>query len=50
MNGIVAFLKDENGASPVEYALMLAVVVSGLALAVFGLRDGAGGMAANARP
>jgi len=34
MNKIVAFLKDESGASAAEYVLILAIIGSGVALAM----------------
>jgi len=33
MRGILAFLKDESGASAAEYALILAIVGAGIAVA-----------------
>ena len=33
MRGFVAFLKDESGASAAEYALILAIVGAGIAVA-----------------
>jgi len=33
MRGFVAFLKDESGASAAEYALILAIVGAGIAIA-----------------
>jgi pilus assembly protein Flp/PilA len=35
MSKIVSYLSDENGASAAEYALILAIVGSGIAVAVF---------------
>jgi pilus assembly protein Flp/PilA len=37
MNKIVAFLRDESGASAAEYALILAIVGAGIAVAAIGL-------------
>jgi len=37
MSKIVAFLKDESGASAAEYALILAVVGAGIILSAEGL-------------
>ena len=42
MTKVVAFLKDESGASAAEYALILAIVGSGLALAATQLGDAIG--------
>lgn len=36
-NFLITFLKEENGASAAEYALILAIVGAGIALAAFGL-------------
>jgi pilus assembly protein Flp/PilA len=37
MSRIVNFLKDDNGASAAEYALLLAIVTAALATAMTGL-------------
>ncbi|HEY2052263.1 MAG TPA: Flp family type IVb pilin [Caulobacteraceae bacterium] len=37
MSRIVSYLKDDNGASAAEYALLLAIVTTALAGAVTGL-------------
>jgi pilus assembly protein Flp/PilA len=37
MSKFVAFIKDESGASAAEYALILAIVGSGIAVAATGL-------------
>jgi pilus assembly protein Flp/PilA len=37
MTAFVRMLKDESGASAAEYALILAIVGSGIALAAWGL-------------
>lgn len=34
---VTSFLRDESGASAAEYALILAIVGSGIAVAAFGL-------------
>jgi pilus assembly protein Flp/PilA len=39
MNKIVAFLKDESGASAAEYAIILAIIGVGIVLALGGLKD-----------
>ena len=39
MNLIKTFLTDESGASAAEYALILAVIGAGIALAAFNLGD-----------
>jgi pilus assembly protein Flp/PilA len=39
MNKLVSFLKEENGASAAEYALILAIVGVGIVAATVGLRD-----------
>lgn len=44
MSKIVTFLKDENGASAAEYALILAIIGGAIALAMIAL----GGSIANA--
>ncbi|WP_432815641.1 Flp family type IVb pilin [Sphingorhabdus sp.] len=36
---VTSFLRDESGASAAEYALILAIVGSGIAVAAFGLGD-----------
>jgi pilus assembly protein Flp/PilA len=36
---ITSFLRDENGAAAAEYALILAIVGTGIALAAGGLGD-----------
>lgn len=38
-----SFLNDENGASAAEYALILAVIGSVIAIAALGLADSIGG-------
>lgn len=43
MNKIVAFLKDESGASAAEYALILAIVGSGIVLAAVALQGAISG-------
>ena len=50
MNKLVAFLKDESGASAAEYALILAVVCTAIAAALLFLKNaitGATNAAAN---
>ena len=42
MNKIIAFLKDESGASAAEYALILAIVGAGITLGAGLLRDAIG--------
>jgi pilus assembly protein Flp/PilA len=37
MSTFIRMLKDESGASAAEYALILAIVGTGIALAAFGL-------------
>ena len=37
MTKFVSFLNDESGASAAEYALILAIIAAGIALAVTGL-------------
>lgn len=37
MTKIMSYLTDENGASAAEYALILAIVGTGIAVAAFGL-------------
>lgn len=37
MSKLVSFLRDESGASAAEYVLILAIVGSGIALAIGGL-------------
>ena len=44
MSKIKSFLKDENGASAAEYALLLAIIGAGIAVAAFSL----GGTISNA--
>jgi pilus assembly protein Flp/PilA len=39
MSKLVSFLKEENGASAAEYALILAIVGVGIVAATVGLRD-----------
>jgi pilus assembly protein Flp/PilA len=39
MNKIVAFLRDESGASAAEYALILAIVGAGIAVAALALGE-----------
>ena len=36
---VKSFLRDDSGASAAEYALILAIVGSGIAVAAFGLGD-----------
>jgi pilus assembly protein Flp/PilA len=43
MNKIVAFLKDESGASAAEYALILAIVGIGIVVAARGLQTAISG-------
>jgi pilus assembly protein Flp/PilA len=43
MSKIVAFLKDESGASAAEYALILAIVGVGIVLAATALRNSISG-------
>jgi pilus assembly protein Flp/PilA len=44
MNSFIKMLKDESGASAAEYALILAIIGAGIALAAFNL----GGSISNA--
>ncbi len=37
MQKLIAFLKDESGASAAEYALLLAIIGAGVGVAVFAL-------------
>ena len=37
MSNIITYLKDENGASAAEYALLLAIIGAGIAVAAFAL-------------
>jgi len=37
MTGVISFLKDERGASAVEYALLLFLLGSGMSIGVFAL-------------
>jgi pilus assembly protein Flp/PilA len=48
MNKIVAFLKDESGASAAEYALILAIVGIGIVTAAGALRNAISGAMNNA--
>jgi pilus assembly protein Flp/PilA len=48
MNKIVAFLKDESGASAAEYALILAIVGIGIVVAAQGLAGAISGAMTNA--
>jgi pilus assembly protein Flp/PilA len=48
MNKIVAFLKDESGASAAEYALILAIVGIGIVVAAQGLASAISGAMTNA--
>lgn len=48
MSKFVAFLKDENGASAAEYALILAIVGIGIVVAAGTLRDAISGAMGNA--
>ena len=48
MNKLVAFLKDESGASAAEYALILAIVGIGIVLAAKSLGSAIGGSMNNA--
>jgi pilus assembly protein Flp/PilA len=43
MNKLIAFLRDESGASAAEYALILAIVGIGIVTAAGILRDSIGG-------
>ncbi len=43
MTKFVSFLKEENGASAAEYALILAIVGAGIALAAIALGDSISG-------
>jgi len=43
MNKIVAFLKDDSGASAAEYALILAIVGIGIVVSAQGLAGAIGG-------
>jgi pilus assembly protein Flp/PilA len=43
MNKIVAFLRDESGASAAEYALILAIVGAGIAVAAIALGESISG-------
>ena len=43
MKNLVAFLKDESGASAAEYALILAIVAAVLIVAIGGLANSIGG-------
>ena len=43
MTEFLAFLKDETGASAAEYALILAIVGGGIALAAMSLGSSIGG-------
>ena len=38
-NFLITFIKEENGASAAEYALILAIVGAGIAVAAFGLGE-----------
>lgn len=48
MTKIINFLKDESGASAAEYAIILAVIGGGLALAISGLGTAISGAINNA--
>jgi pilus assembly protein Flp/PilA len=48
MNKIIAFLKDESGASAAEYALILAIVGIGIVVAAQGLAGAISGAMTNA--
>ena len=48
MTKVVAFLRDESGASAAEYALILAIVGIGIVLAAQGLATAIGGAMNNA--
>ena len=48
MSRIINFLKDDNGASAAEYALLLAIVTAALATAVTGLGTAINGAINNA--
>jgi pilus assembly protein Flp/PilA len=48
MNKIVAFLKDESGASAADYALILAIVGIGIVVAARGLQTAISGAMTNA--
>ena len=37
MSSIISYLNDENGASAAEYALLLAIIGAGIAVAAFSL-------------
>lgn len=43
MTFVKTFLRDESGASAAEYALILAIVGAGIALAAFGLGESISG-------
>lgn len=47
-NFLKNFVRDENGASAAEYALILAIVGTGIALAAFGLGGAISGAMNNA--
>lgn len=42
MSKLIAFFKDESGASAAEYALILAIVGVGIVIAATALRDSIG--------
>jgi pilus assembly protein Flp/PilA len=48
MSKLIAFLKEENGASAAEYALILAIVGVGIVTATIGLRGAISGAISNA--
>lgn len=48
MQKIINFLNDESGASAAEYALILAIVGAGIALAVVGLGEAISGAVTDA--
>jgi pilus assembly protein Flp/PilA len=48
MESILSFIKDEGGASAAEYALILAIVGAGIAIAVFTLGAAIGNAMNNA--
>ena len=48
MNTFIRMLKDESGASAAEYALILAIVGSVIAIAAIGLANAVGGAMNNA--
>jgi pilus assembly protein Flp/PilA len=48
MNAIISLIKDQNGASAAEYALILAIVGAGIAVAIFALGGAIGNAMNNA--